>query len=230
MVMEKKSRGLNSHHVFWEALVISVFIIGLGFLLGVFFENARVNEISQLYSKSEIDLLDIKIQSEIISTGRLSCSNLIKTNVGFADRVFQEAKLLDEYELSQKFTKEQLKEQHKRYDLLRTLLWINSLEIKEQCGEDSLHTLVYLYKYETEDSEERQKQIVMSRFAGMLGESLPDENIVIIPIAYNLELSSLDLLLEKYGINQTIIMWDETLKVHKINDLENFSGEVLSTL
>ena len=48
---------------FWQALIITVLIFGVGVFLGVVLENWRTSKISDLYQKSELDLLDIKLQS-----------------------------------------------------------------------------------------------------------------------------------------------------------------------
>ena len=132
----------NNKHVFWEALLVAVFILAAGILIGVLFENWRTQDIQELYQQSELDLLDVRIQSEIYSLPKIDCNNSIKENINFADKVFWEAQLLDKYETSNKLT-EGLILQHKKYDLLRVLFWMNAIKIKQRCNAD-YHNIVYI--------------------------------------------------------------------------------------
>jgi hypothetical protein len=206
----------SQRHVFWEALVIAVFIFGAGVLLGVFLENSRIGEISDLYLQSEINLLDVKVQTEILDMEDLNCPQAIKKNLEFGDKVFEDAKLLQRYEDANRITSSII-EQHKKYDLLRVLFWINSIKIKEKCSGD-YHTVVYLYDYNPEDLKEASKQAIFSRLLEEIKEDKGDE-VVLIPIARNLNLASLDILASNFDVNQTSIILDEDLVVDNIGEL-----------
>ena len=88
---------LNQKHAFWEALIITLFIFGLGILIGIFIENSRAARISEIYLKSEINLLDIQIQSDLINS-KVDCDQAIKKNIEFGDRIYEDAKKLQRYE------------------------------------------------------------------------------------------------------------------------------------
>lgn len=223
--MVTKKGFSNDKHVFWEALVVAVFIFGIGILFGLFLENARADKISELYLTSEINLLDVQIQSELLNLKDLNCEEAIRKNIEFADKVYQDAKILDEYEGASKL-KENLVQQHKRYDLLRTLLWLNSIKIKEKCGE-SFHTIVYLYDYQSEEIEQVNMQEVISRFLGDLKKEYGN-SIILIPIAKNMGSSSLELLTKNYEISQTSVIVDEELIIddlNKLKDIKPFLGK-----
>ncbi|MAG10868.1 hypothetical protein CMI44_00965 [Candidatus Pacearchaeota archaeon] len=224
----KKDFFGNDKHVFWEALVVAVFIFGIGIIFGIFLENSRAERISEIYSTSEINLLDLQIQTELLGVENINCEQAVKKNIEFADKVYEDAKILEEYERASRL-KENLVQQHERYDLLRTLLWLNSLKIKERCDGGNFHTVVYLYDYLPEDIEEKNKQAVFSRFLEELKEEKGD-TIILIPIAKNLDISSLDLLIEGYGIEQTSIILDETLVVEELSDLNKIEEKIDSSL
>jgi hypothetical protein len=209
--------AINQKHVFWEALLVTLFIFGVGLVAGIMIENHRTSEIVNLYLSSEISLLDAEVQREIINYGELNCEVAIKNNIDFGNRIYEEAKTLQEYEDSEQLTNN-LKAQHRKYDLLRTMFWLNSIKLKDKCDSD-FHTVVYLYDYDSEDLAEKNKQEVFSRFLGELKEETGDE-IVLIPIAKNLDLSSLDLLLGDYDIGPTSVILDEK---HVFNSLEELS-------
>ena len=224
--MEKHKRKIlrSDKHVFWEALVIAIFIFGLGILLGIFIENSRAVEISEMYLKSEINLLDVKVQTEILNLEDINCEQAIVKNIEFGDKIYEDAKKLKDYEDASRIS-ESLKEQHRRYDLLRTLFWINSIKIREKCKEQEFYTVVYLYNYGSEDIEELSKQQVFSRFLEEIKQEKGD-NVALIPIARNLDLASLDILTSNYGINQTSVILNEGLVVTDVNKIYQIKAEL----
>ena len=82
----------------------------------------------------------------------VSCEDLKNASINFADKIYEEAKELERFESSNKLT-DSLKIIHGKYDLLRTLLWMNVIDIKENCGE--IDTVVYLYEYNSDDLQIR---------------------------------------------------------------------------
>lgn len=215
--MENERKLLRSErHVFWEALIIAVFIFSLGILLGVFLENWRKGNIEALYSESELKLLDLEIQSQILGFKDFSCENAIKENIEFGDRIFEEAILLQQLEESQTLT-EALTMQHKKYDLLRTLFWINSIKIKERC-KNPFHTVVYLYK-NAPDIDTRAKQNAFSKTLSELKDNVGNK-IVLIPIAGNMNLTSTESLMKEYNIEKLpVVIVDEKYRVYEIEEL-----------
>lgn len=208
---------INQKHTFWEALVITIFIFGLGILLGLFIENSRQDRISEAYLNSEIDLLDIKIQTEILNLEDLNCPEAVEKNIEFADRVYEDAKTLKSYEDASRMS-DTLVQQHKRYDLLRTLLWINSIRIKEKCKQNPFHTIVYLYDHDPQEIEKRSKQEIFSRFLSELKEEYGNK-VILIPIAKNLNLASLEIMIKDFNIGQIAVIVDEKIVIDEIEDL-----------
>jgi hypothetical protein len=184
-------------HVFWEALLATILIFSLGLILGVAFENSRQDKINSYYEISQLSLMDMMNLGEIVSIDQNSCDDLISSSLNFADRIYEEARLLEDYGKAERLTEES-ELTHKRYDLLRTLLWINSLKVQRKCG-DNFSTVVYLYNYKTQDIEEKATQVVWSRLLQDLKEE-KGKDIVLIPIAVDSELASLDTLLQGFDI------------------------------
>lgn len=198
--------------------MITIFIFGLGILLGVFIEDLRMGDISSKYLQSEINLLDLQILSEIINTENIDCEVAAQENIRFGDKIYEDALMLEKYETASRL-KDNLIEQHRRYDLLRTVFWINSIELKDRCH-DKFNTVVYLYKYQEDTPEEKQKQAVFSNFLQNI-KSKYQEEIILIPIAIDLDLSSLNILIERYNITQTTILVNEDIKIDSIDALKN---------
>jgi len=102
---------------------------------------------------------------------------------------------LEKYEESGKMS-DSIKLAHRKYDLLRTFLWINTIKLKEKC-QQNFSVIVYLYEYDPEELTKKATQIVWSRILFQLKQEKGNE-IILIPIAINSDIESLDSLIEKY--------------------------------
>ncbi len=214
---------LKSHkHVFWEALLVTILIFGIGIFLGVVLENWRAGKISDLYSESDINLLDMNALEGTLNLKDINCGEAVIKNIEFGDKIYDDAQELERYEKANKFT-DAIVQEHKRYDLLRTLFWINSIKIKEKCGHESFHTMVYLYDYNSDDISQISKQSVFARYLEEL-KKVYEDKIVLIPIARNMDLKSVELLTKNYDINGTSILVDEKLLVTELEDLEKITN------
>src|SRR3989344_5886997 len=207
--------------VFWQALLITILIFGIGVFTGVILEIWRTNEVVSLYQQSEIDLLDIKILNEIYSGGSFDCEIAVKENLNFAARIYEEAKILDKYEGAAKLT-ETIRVQHKKYDLLRTMLLLNSIKIKEKCNV-AYYDVIYFYDYQDTPFDMRAKQNVLSKLLSELKKKKGNE-ILLIPIAADIGANSINFILEKYNISKNeipIIIIDEKIKISELLDINS---------
>lgn len=215
----------NQKHIFWIALILTIFVFSAGVLFGFAIENWRSNEILEIYEKAELDLFDVRLQSEILSSDLdISCEKLVNENINFGDRIFEEAKKIEEIESSITLS-ESIKVQHKRYDLLRTLFWLNSIKIKEECSAD-YHNVVYLYQYNDPTVDQRAKQAVFSRLLSDLKEE-EGANIMLIPIAADNNILSIELLLDLYEVKKEdlpLILIDEQTKITEITNIDEIQN------
>ncbi|MBD3247229.1 hypothetical protein GF378_01260 [Candidatus Pacearchaeota archaeon] len=193
----------SKKHVFWEALLLTIVVFALGLLMGVAFEGRRVDKINDYYAISEISMMDVLALNDLMSleNTNTNCSTIIDSNLLFADRIYEEARQLERYDTAGKIT-ENIKLAHKKYDLMRTFLWINSMRTFNTCKDQAdFNVVVYLYEYETEDLAKKATQNVWSRTLFDLKQEF-GEKIVLIPIAADSNLASLDSLLMQYEIEQ----------------------------
>ena len=189
----------NKKNVFWEALLITAFVFVIGMMLGTSFEKSKLNEINNYYSESDAVLMDILALQKIVDSGNLNCSVVEKANIDFADRVYQEADLMSQYETSQKINSG-MDVAHKKYDLLRTFLWMNSIKSQQTCQND-FSVVVYLYKYKTDDLAQKASQEVWSNVLADLKQEKGD-SIILIPIAVDTNITSLGVLINKFDIKK----------------------------
>ncbi|MBT3642575.1 hypothetical protein HN876_02445 [archaeon] len=174
-------------------MTVAIFVVGL--FLGMTIETTNSNKINNLYIASEISLVDATTISQLAEEESIGCESIKETKINFANKVYEEAKQLEIYETSGKLTSG-LKLLHKKYDLLRTILWISSEKSLERC--ENYNLIVYLYEYESEDLEVKATQKVWSRILSDVTQE--KENILLLPIAADEDLSSLNILLDKYEI------------------------------
>jgi len=213
----------SSKHVFWEALLITVVVFFFGLLIGIAYEGSRLDEVNQYYAVSEISLMDAFVLGSNTDLGNVSCSALIDSNIKFADRIYEEARILEQYEAAGKVT-DSLKLAHKKYDLMRTFLWANSIRTLEKCGND-FDVIVYAYEYETRDLAKKATQNVWSKILYDLKQER-GESIILIPIAVDSNLASLDSLLDGFNITQfpVVIINNKIVlsEVTSVSELENY--------
>lgn len=205
----------SKKHVFWEALVVTVLVFLMGLFFGMLLETANSSKISNLYTKSEIDLVDGLAFSELSKDITITCDSLKEENIKFANRVYDEATLLGEYESAGILT-DNLKVLHRQYDLLRTLIWIGNQEAFKRCNNYGM--IVYLYEYNTEDTQKEAEQNVLSK--ALLDIKNENKDVLLIPIAADQNLSSLEVLIKSYNIKSfpAIVVNNQDV-IYKLEDL-----------
>lgn len=212
----------NEKHVFWEAFLIACFIFLGGFLLGYAFESSNIKKINDYYTQSEISLNDILVMNSLIDINQSDCSDLTLSNLRFADKIYTEARILENYEDSGKLNSD-FWYVHRKYDLLRTFLWVDSIKTSQKCKD--FNFIVYLYQYNQEDLTLKAEQNVWAKILYDLKQK-QGANIVLIPIAVDSNLISLNTLVDNFNIrkypvviiNNKAVLTDLT----DVNDIEKY--------
>ena len=213
---------VSKKHVFWQALLSAILIFGIGLLLGVALENSRNNEVQKNLLNSEINVLDSQVLAQIPGNFKVDCKSSTEQLTDFADSIYSEAKLLEQYDSSSELT-DTLKIVHRKYDLLRVILWTQSINLKKQCKSD-FHTVVYIYQYDEPDVIVRSEQITFGRFLEDLKQKYGNK-IILIPVAGDLKLNSIDLVKNSYGIDSyPVIILDEKTVIRSVDDLDKIEG------
>ena len=125
----------NKKRVFWEALLLSVVVFLFGMLIGIAFESSKLTDINDYYIQSETSIMDAFALSAYSDIDSASCPVLKQANIDFANDIYEEAVLLEDYENAGKIT-DSMKVMHKKYDVLRTFLWINTMKASEKCSRE----------------------------------------------------------------------------------------------
>ncbi|MDA3836335.1 MAG: hypothetical protein PF542_01820 [Nanoarchaeota archaeon] len=183
--------------VFLQALALTIVVFLIGMYSGVILEENRLTQMNEYFVDSEVLLLDIMAQDNLVDSLNVSCESLQQSNSKLLDEVYNQAIILEDYENSGRMTKN-LEALHRKYDALRSYLWINSIKIKQKCGND-FNTIVYFYNYNETDLTKKAEQNVWSK---VLYEIKFEKqfDVVLIPIAADTSLDSLSILLKEYNI------------------------------
>jgi len=188
----------NKKHVFWQAFFLALMFMFLGLVLGVYLEQLRADNSNIAIYDSETSLYDSFALGKLLENPLVSCDKLKEANVDFANKIYLEAKELERFDGSSKITGS-LKKIHRKYDLLRTMLWMNLIKAKENC--EGINTIVYLYEYDSEDIQQMSKQNVWSKILQDFKDEEGDE-VILIPIAVDQNIVSLSYLVQTYGARE----------------------------
>ena len=212
----------DKKHVFWQALLLTILFFSLGIVFGIYIEQLRADNTNSIFYQSETSLYDSFALGKLLNNPSVSCEEIKSANVDFANQIYEEARKLENFDQSSKLTST-LKTIHRKYDLLRTLLWMDIISEKAKCGQ--INTVVYLYEYNTDIIETKSKQAVWSKIL----QDLKSENgakVILIPIAVDEKIVSLDHLIKSYNVTKfpaVIINEKNTFYDHKtVQELDNY--------
>lgn len=197
--------AIRYRYYFLEALAVTLTLFIVGFLLGLSLEMTRSAELNEYYKNTQSELSTLELQLRIPDLENIECPKLIAKNFELGDKIYQQALIFQNYETAAIFTKSELISEHRKFDILRTMYWINSINIKQICGNDSFKTIVYLYDYPATRREDISKQRVMEKISQEVRGG--DENSILIPIAKNLNITELNELIKQYSkINESVLL------------------------
>ena len=210
----------NEKSAFGKALVLTVVLFLVGVSLGVFIESYRSNSIKDQYEELEFELLDSKLRTNFYQLmGEDFCDIAVEDNLAFSDKIYEEGKKIEVYA---KFNRlgNKLIEEKKKYALLKTEFWLNSILLKDKCDED-YDTVVYFYLDDPTDDEIKQSQNVQSRILGELKEKY-GTGIMLIPLPADLGVAVVNSFVELNGITMfPTILINEGIKLEGLHSLED---------
>lgn len=213
----------SKHRIFAETLILTALILLVGFFIGFLVESSRTNRIESDYRNFEISSLDISLQNYYYQImNKSSCDSAVEENFILADKIYNQGILIEKYEESSELSQSMSLEK-KKYVLLKTQLWLNSILLKEKCG-NPFHTIVYVYSQEENDAK-KAEQIAISNVLKALKEKKKND-IILLPIAGNLGLDIVGMQLKTYNVTYLpSIIIDEKYVLegfHNLEELESY--------
>tara|TARA_Y100000310_G_C20628418_1_gene787224 strand:+ start:997 stop:1671 length:675 start_codon:yes stop_codon:yes gene_type:complete len=210
--------------LFWKALIFTIIIFVIGVYLGIVLEESRLGAVQEEFDDLVIRWGDLRLQSYYYqSIDEISCEEAIDENLKFGDRVYEDGLLLEEYEQANRLT-DKLEFEKKKYNLLKTEFYINSLVLKDKCNAN-YDVLVYFYLDGTEDLDLGAQQSTVSRVLGEVKEQY-GPNLILIPLAADMDISVINILLDSYNIESFPSIWLDSgvvlEGVHSLEDIISF--------
>ena len=211
-----------SYDAFWKAFIFSTIIFIFGLNMGSFIENSTLDKLEKNVINSEVELYDSNIRSNVLEYYNISCEKAIENTFEIADKIYEEVKMLEELDKSSTIV-EGFDEVHKRYDLLRTQLWLDATNLKTNC-QDNFNLIVYIYEYNSKKPQVISIQNLYEELTSEIKSNYESE-VLLIPIANNMELNSLELLLENYDIvNQTSIIINNKYVIKGVTNYQEIAS------
>jgi hypothetical protein len=217
---------MGNKSVFWQALIVTILIFIVGLIFGYYIESSRTSTVELNLLSSEVNLLDEQLRGNIVENSNLSCEIAVDSTFAFADKVYDEALKLEQYDLSSKFNSEIMLALHRRYDLLRTMLWTEAVTLKKRCP--GFHTVVYFFDYTSKDIDIKAKQSFFSNLLKDVKDGNPSK-VLLIPIAADLDLASVEIAMQNYGVKSSpVILIDENKIVNDVVTLKEIEDLIFS--
>ncbi len=209
--------------VFWKALVFTTVVFIIGVYLGVVIEDARLEGFQEEFDNLVVRWGDLRLQSYYYQNiDELSCEKSIDENLKFGDRIYEDGLILGEYEQANRLT-DKLEFEKKKYNLLKTEFYINSMVLKEKCDAD-YDILLYFYMDSTEDLDIKAQQNTVSRVLGDIKEQY-GPNLILIPLAADMDISVISILLETHNVQSFPSVWvDSGVVLQGVYSLEEISS------
>jgi len=204
--------------IFLEAFFIAVLVLIIGFIIGYAIESARLNSALNDYRQFEVSMLDLKLQDYYFQTiDQGQCSQAISANFNFSDKVYQTGLDIEKYEQNSQILTGMILTEKEQYVLLKTEIWLNSVLLKNRCG-DPFHTIVYFYSQNPSETT-RQEQAAISDTLKQLKDKYGNA-LILLPIAGDLNLDIVSIQMENYNITSLpTILIDEHTKLEGYQSL-----------
>jgi hypothetical protein len=173
-------------------------------------DSIRLSEIEGSIEEITIQWNDAKMQETYYNTFVDTpgfCESAIEANLNFNEKIYEQGVKIERYENVNRFTPS-LELEKKRYALLQTQFWMNSIHLRETCDVDYT-TLVYLHsKNETFAIDQKVQSAVLldaKRFCG--------GDLMLIPLPADLGIEIIELVKSNFGIETfpAIIINEETV-------------------
>ncbi|MBM3232536.1 hypothetical protein FJZ21_04145 [Candidatus Pacearchaeota archaeon] len=210
--------------VFLESAIIAMLILIIGFSFGLYVESKRNDKVIDAYKDYEVEALDLKLQNyyyQIMDSS--SCERAIEQNFQFAEDIYIRGLELEKFEESNQITDELLREK-KRYSLLKTELWLNTLLLKKKCNAE-FDTVAYLYSGQPTSSAIVSEQKIISNILRDL-KAEKGNDMILLPIAGDLGLNIVEFQKNVRGVDSlpALVINEETVLegFHSMDEIESY--------
>lgn len=211
--------------VYIQAGILSIFIFLIGIMIGMWVDGMRISGIRNSLSEADINSYDSRLLNAYFQRlGTEYCGVALEQNLAYNDRIYDEGREIEKKINSNIFTPE-IEQEWRRYVLLQTQFWLNSMELKEKCGFD-YHTVVHLSRQKESPVSEQIDNKAQSSVLLDLKETCGNR-IMLIPITADSDLVVVDSITKQFNISRyPAVVVDESLVLQGTVPLEELRSIV----
>ncbi|ODS36347.1 MAG: hypothetical protein A7316_10080 [Candidatus Altiarchaeales archaeon WOR_SM1_86-2] len=216
--------------ILWKTLVFTaiIFISGVG--VGIWLDSMRVAELEDMMEKMSFQSEDLRLQTLYFETFGQSmmyqafqnysnysnfCDAAIQQNLIFGDRVYEEGLRIERYEAANRLLPS-LIAQKKKYVILNTQFWFNSINLKKMCNAN-YSTLIYFYSHYTQSMDQDVQSKVLLDLKKECGSRL-----ILIALPIDLDITTIDAVKNQYNITETpTLLINEEIKMEGLQKRED---------
>jgi len=209
-------------HVYIQAGVLTLFVFLIGIMVGIWLDNYRLGNIRSALSKADINSDDARLLNSYLTRfGKEYCNVALEQNLAYNNKIYEDGKQIEQKLDSNTFTPE-VQQEWRRYVLLQTQFWLNSIELKEKCGFD-YHTVVHLFRQKnttnTEDINDKVQASILLDLKEKCGRKM-----MLIPITVDTDLIVVDGVTAQFSISEyPAVIVDESFVFQGVTTTEKLN-------
>jgi len=209
-------------NIILKTTILTIIVFVIGFFVGVFFDNLRLEEIKGRIT--EIDNLwnDARLLQSYIqkfSNTTFHCGFFLDENLKLGDRIYAEGLRIERYEDINRFAPF-LDLEKKRYALLDLQFWINTIDLKILCNADYSTVIYFYYQYSKTPEQEFQDKVLWDL------KQKCGSQIIYITFPADMEISTIDVIKNIYNIEKIpAVLVNESLILYApitMNEIEKY--------
>ncbi len=186
--------------VYIQAGILSLFVFLIGIMVGIWIDNLRLAGIRNMLSEADINSFDSRLLNSYLQRfGKEHCAIALEQNLAYNDKIYNEGKKIEDKINANIFTPE-VDQEWRRYTLLQTQFWLNSIELKDKCNFD-YHTVVHLSRQKDTTTNEEVNNKVQSSILLDLKETC-GKKMMLIPITADTDLITVDAIVKQFDISE----------------------------
>lgn len=205
---------------YFVAAFITMLLFSMGFLLGTFFNEKKVQEIEKIAKKQEADLNSLQFQFSYLQSlpANESCvalSRILESNLKILDPAI---KRIESYEQSGDTNNEDYIIVKRKYIITNLRYWLLSDQSKKLCGTDAVNIL---YFYSKSCDRCGDEGYILDQLKKMFGDRL-----LVFPIDASITEPMIDVLRSQYKIYSFPNLVIEGRTIDKFLSMEEVLSEI----
>ncbi|MBI2545420.1 MAG: hypothetical protein HYW22_02390 [Candidatus Aenigmarchaeota archaeon] len=186
--------------IFIQAGILTLFVFLIGIMIGVWLDNFRLASISNSLSESDINSYDARLLNSYIGTfGKNYCNVALEQNLEYNNKIYEDGKNIESRLTASSFSSNTMQE-WRRYTLLQTQFWLNSIELKDNCN-FTYHTVVHLFRLQNTTTTEEVDNKVQSNILLSLKEKCGNK-MMLIPITADSNLVTVGAISKQFNVTE----------------------------